>query len=232
MGKGYTHLIDPHLYWNYHTKMIAPKLSRAVGMLAKIRHFVSTENLCIIYFGMFSSLLNYGAQIWSQCHNCHRKRVTKLQDKAIRIINFAHFRESTSKLYKKSKILKFKGSITLNNYLYVHDSLKCSLPHVFMLCMIIILVRQLYNVYGIHSVKGQFARAWNHLQLTCPFDNMHLCTRNVCKKVISQFSLITTNKLLTTVIILLFTNYNIYQICWKTFYHHSNVNGYPSWHGY
>ena len=80
---------------------------------------VHDENLYIIYFGIFSSLLNYGAQIWGQYHNCHIKRVTKLQDKAIRIINFAHFRESTSKLYKKSKILKFKDSITLNNYLYV-----------------------------------------------------------------------------------------------------------------
>ena len=65
-------LIDPHLNWNYHTKMLTPKLSRAVGMLAKIRHFVSTENLRIIYFGIFSSLLNYGAQIWGQYHNCHK----------------------------------------------------------------------------------------------------------------------------------------------------------------
>ena len=76
-------LIDPRLNWNYHTKMLAPNLSRAVGMLAKIRHFVSTENLRIIYFGFFSSLLNYGAQIWGQYLNCHIKRVTKLQDKAI-----------------------------------------------------------------------------------------------------------------------------------------------------
>ena len=48
------------------------------------------------------------------------KRITKLQDKAIRIINFAHYRESTSKLYKNSKILKFKDNITLNNYLYIY----------------------------------------------------------------------------------------------------------------
>ena len=79
-------LIDPHLSWNYHSKMLAPKLSRAVGMLAKIRHFVTTENLRNIYFGIFSSLLNYGAQVWGQHHNCHIKRIIKLQDKAIRKI--------------------------------------------------------------------------------------------------------------------------------------------------
>ena len=110
-------LIDPHLSWNYHSKMLAPKLSRAVGMLAKIRHFVTTENLRNIYYGIFSSLLNYGAQVWGQHHNCHIKRIIKLQDKAIRIINYAHYRESTSQLYKNSKILKFKDNITLNNYI-------------------------------------------------------------------------------------------------------------------
>ena len=82
-------LIDPPLNWNYHTKMLAPKLSRAVGMLAKIRHFVSTENLGNIYSGILSFLLNYGAQIRDQYHNCHIKGITKLQDKAIRIINFS-----------------------------------------------------------------------------------------------------------------------------------------------
>ena len=187
-------LIDPRLNWNYHTKMLAPKFSRAVGLLVKIGHFVSIENLRKIYLGIFSSLLNYGAQIWGQYHNCHIKRVTKLQDKPIRIVNFAHFRESTSKLYKKSKILKFNDSITLNNYLHVHGSLKCILPHVlinnfeylhgfFLQCVKLPTSRTL--VYGIHSVTGQSAMAWNHLQISCSFDNMHLSTRNGCKKVIS-----------------------------------------------
>ena len=176
-------------------------------------HACEDQTFCIhwefayhIFWIFFPSLLNYGAQIWGQYHNCHVKRVTKLKDKAIRIINFSHFRESASKLYKKSKILKFKDSITLNNYLYVHDSLKCSLPHVLinnfeylhalhdhntrkaaLQCVKLLTSRTL--VYGIRSVTGQSARGWNHLQLTCSFDNMHLSTRNVCKKVISQFVL-------------------------------------------
>ena len=33
---------DEHLNWNYHT--LAPKLTRAIGMLTKIRHYVSKIN--------------------------------------------------------------------------------------------------------------------------------------------------------------------------------------------
>ena len=42
-------LIDPHLNWSYHVKCLAPKLSRATGMLAKVRHFVKSDALRNIY---------------------------------------------------------------------------------------------------------------------------------------------------------------------------------------
>ena len=36
-------LIDSHFTWNYHTDMLAAKLSRNVGMLTKIRHYVTND---------------------------------------------------------------------------------------------------------------------------------------------------------------------------------------------
>ena len=74
-------LIDPHLTWNYHIKTLAPKLARATGMLAKLRHYVPHEGLRNIYFGIFASIMNYGSQIWGQFLNQHILRVVKLQKK-------------------------------------------------------------------------------------------------------------------------------------------------------
>ena len=54
--------------------------------------------------------------------NAHIKRIMKLQNKAIRIINFTNFREPPLNLYQKSKIVKLKDNITLDNFLYVHKS--------------------------------------------------------------------------------------------------------------
>ena len=52
-------LIDSHLNWEYQRELLARKLSHAIGMLAKIRHYICKDALCNIYFGIFSSLLKY-----------------------------------------------------------------------------------------------------------------------------------------------------------------------------
>ena len=122
-------LIDSHLNWSYHVELLAPKLSRAIGMMSKIRHFVQSDTLRTIYFGIFSSILMYGSQIWGNHHNIHINCIIKLQDKALRILNFAHYHAPTSPLYKNSKILKFRD-IILDNFVFVHDSFKGILPHI------------------------------------------------------------------------------------------------------
>ena len=64
-------LIDSHLNFSFHINSIATKLTRSIGMLAKIRHYVTKDTLCSIYFGIFSSILTYGSQIWGQIKSKH-----------------------------------------------------------------------------------------------------------------------------------------------------------------
>ena len=59
-------LIDSHLNFSFHINSISTRLSRAIGMLEKIRYYVMKDTLRSIYFGMFSSILTYGCQIWGQ----------------------------------------------------------------------------------------------------------------------------------------------------------------------
>ena len=199
-------LIDSHLNWKYHIKALVPKLARANGMLAKIRHYVNSDSLRSIYFAIFASIMNYGAQIWGQNLNENVKRVIKLQDKSIRIINFANYQEPVSKLYQKSKILKFADNIKLNNYLYVHDSLNRKLPP----CLqdnfqylhdlhkqttrnsvqhCVKLPKSYTLSYGIHSIDGQAARAWNYFQITFHKLNLHLLSRGCCKSKLTTSTL-------------------------------------------
>ena len=124
-------LIDPQLNWNYHTDFIAPKLSQALGMLMKIRHYVDVNTLRSVYFGIFSSTMLHGAQIWEQIINKHVNRIIKLQDSAIRIINFAKSHDSRGQLYKNMKILKISDNICVSNFFFAHDNFKGCLPSIF-----------------------------------------------------------------------------------------------------
>ena len=50
--------IDENLNWKIHLDHVPSKLNRANAVLAKIRHFVKSENLRSTYFTIFHSHLN------------------------------------------------------------------------------------------------------------------------------------------------------------------------------
>ena len=68
------------LNWNFHVDELSTKLSRAAGMLAKIRHYINAKTLSMVYHGIFSLLLLYGSQIWGQSNQSISKK-EKLQNK-------------------------------------------------------------------------------------------------------------------------------------------------------
>ena len=90
-------LIDSFLNWNFHIDELSTKLSRAVGMLTKIRHYVNEKTLSMVYHGIFSSLLLSGSQIWGQSNQSVSK-MEKLESKALRIFNFKPFRYSVTSI--------------------------------------------------------------------------------------------------------------------------------------
>ena len=57
-------LIDSFLNWNFHIDELSTKLSRAVGMLAKIRRYINENTLAMVYHGIFSSL--FGDKVINQ----------------------------------------------------------------------------------------------------------------------------------------------------------------------
>ena len=179
------------------------KLSRAVGMLSKIRHYVPTNILHSIYFAIFSSLLNYGAIIWGQKSNKSIKRLESIQNKAIRIINFAPYNSPTNHLYMNSKILKFTDHIKLQNFLLVHDDFNKKVPLALQnsftpainthkyptrgatnFKMILPKIKKV--TYGEYSISYQAAKFWNSIVSKYPDEKLHLKSRSFCKKFLSK----------------------------------------------
>ena len=138
--------------------------------------------------------------MWGNHHNIHINRIIKLQDKALRILNIAHYREPTSPLYNNSKILKFRDNITLNNFVFVHDNFKGILPSILNNTFVYLQnshdhntrISSRYHVKlpksntltnGINSVTGQSARAWKYFQ--SKFHNLWCKSRRFYKNVIT-----------------------------------------------
>ena len=115
--------LSDSLSWDTHLNAFIPKLSRAAGLLAKMRHYMPKYLLKTIYYSLFNSHLIYACQIWGQSKSDHFRKLVELQDKALRIqgkalriINFLPDKAPLRDIYKNSKILKLPDYIALQTH--------------------------------------------------------------------------------------------------------------------
>ena len=62
-------ILQEDLHWNKYLSNLGKKLSRSIGLLSKIRHYVPKHLLRAIYFSIFNSHLIYACEIWGQNQN-------------------------------------------------------------------------------------------------------------------------------------------------------------------
>ena len=179
-------LLHENLQWQTHIDSLITKLSRAVGLLSKVRYYVPKYSLRTIYFSIFNSQMICTCQVWGQ-NEAKIKQISELQDKALRIINFKPKNHPVSELYKSNEILKLTDYIKLLNCMFVKDTLSAdqipilnnffkktneihrhSTRHTFR--KTVELPQPMTESYGRYSVRFQAATAWNNLQNIIPID--------------------------------------------------------------
>ena len=93
-------LLDKHLSWDAHIRQLCTKLSRANGILSKLRHNAPLEVCLQVYYAIFYSHLIYGCNIWGlTAIDDNLKKIEVLQKKCIRIMTFSDFRCHTTPLF-------------------------------------------------------------------------------------------------------------------------------------
>jgi hypothetical protein len=59
-------LNDKNLTWKHHIDAISTKISKGIGLIAKIRHFVPRNILINVYQSLIHPYLTYGIAVWGQ----------------------------------------------------------------------------------------------------------------------------------------------------------------------
>ena len=98
-------LIDYKLSWNNHIDTILLKISRTVGLLSKLRHFVPFSTLISIFHSLIAPYLRYGLIAWGQASKSQLNKLLVLQKRALRFIHFAKPRDHAIPLFINTKIL-------------------------------------------------------------------------------------------------------------------------------
>ena len=120
--------MDEHLTFKNHKDTEKLKINRANGLLVKLRHYVNPALLRTIYYAIFEPHLRYGCQLWGQTQTQVLQNIEKIQNKALRILNFKNPWDQIEQIYKESKIFKLKDIVTISNLRFVYDQMNKLLP--------------------------------------------------------------------------------------------------------
>ena len=98
-------LIDHSLAWKNHIEQITLKISRSVGMIAKLRHFVPRSILLHIYRSLILPYISYGLTVWGLASKYLLNKILILQKRALRFIYFAKKNQHAAPLFIEADIL-------------------------------------------------------------------------------------------------------------------------------
>ena len=121
--------IDKHLNWNTHIDELCKKLSRANGIISKLRYNAPLDICKRVYYAIFFSHLINGCNLWClTSRNKNIARIERLQKKCVRIMTFAPFNAHTNTIFQELELLKVRDVIKTQQLQLVFDFHQNCLP--------------------------------------------------------------------------------------------------------
>ena len=80
-------IIDENLCWDEQIENISKKVSKGIGMLRRIKPFVSIGTLAYLYQALVQPHFDYCSMVWGNCGKTLKGMLQKLQNRAARVIS-------------------------------------------------------------------------------------------------------------------------------------------------
>ena len=106
-------LIDECLIWKNHIDCILKTISRNIGVMNKLKHYIPYRILHTLYCTLVLPYLSYGILIWGNTCKSYLDKLVILQKWAIRTISNSHYRSHTGPLLAKHNVLTISDMYTL-----------------------------------------------------------------------------------------------------------------------
>ena len=193
-------LLDEYLNWKHHITELSKKLSRACGILFKIRNFLPTNLLIDVYNSLFMSYLQYGIVVWGLTFASYIDCIAKVQKKAVRIISHQSYLSHSLPIFKELRLLRVSDIIQLKLLIFVYEAVNniiSSCFHEFFTYNStvhsyntrqshrgdIFMVQTNSSLYGLKSIRYLGAKSWNEL----PMEIRKLSSKKVFEKQLKEY---------------------------------------------
>ena len=105
-------IVDDKLTWSQHVDYISSKITRNIGILERIKHFILKESLSLLYHTLIEPYFKYCSIVWGQCSGTLKNKLQILQNKAARTIAKVRYDEANH-----GKLLADFGWLSVNRNL-------------------------------------------------------------------------------------------------------------------
>ena len=170
-------MIDKNLNWTPHLNYISKKISKTIGILKKVKHYLPTTNLKSIYNSLINSHINFGILCWGYNANS----IFKFQKKAVRLICNSKYNAHSQPLFKKLHILTVKDILTLKLYKFYYRLIHKKVPNYFLINVFLKTQQSshTYNtrqeLYALPQIKHKYCEYNLRYQLPIQLNANHKC---------------------------------------------------------
>ena len=124
-------VIDENLGWNGHINLLESKISKTIGVLAKLKNIFPRSILLMLYNSLILPYLNYCTMIWASEYNENKlHKIFVLQKKAVRIICKMKYSAHSAPAFKTLNLLTISDISKLQLSEFMYKSYNNLLPNV------------------------------------------------------------------------------------------------------
>ena len=98
--------LDEKLSWDKHIEYICAKIGAGIGVMRRVKPYVTKETLLNIYNAIVLPYFDYCSPLWDKCGSMLKEKLQKLQNRAARVISGASYETPSSEVLQA---LSWKG---------------------------------------------------------------------------------------------------------------------------
>ena len=121
--------LDNKLTFGPYIAYLQSKLSRSIGIISKIKYYVPDRAILLLHLASFHSHITYGLIIWYSTYKTYSSKISKLQNRIIKIITKSNPREKVLSLFKKHGILTLDDLFTYEMAALMFKYLSNNVPY-------------------------------------------------------------------------------------------------------
>ena len=121
-------IIDRKLNWKKHISQTKLRLSKGIGILYRVRNYVTKSTLISLYYSFIQSNVNYCLLNWGSAPASTLKTIKTSLNKAVRVMCFKDNRYHANILYEELNILPLQHCYNLNLAIFMWKLEHARLP--------------------------------------------------------------------------------------------------------